>query len=76
MLKNVSETLKMFLAFEIWRKNPSAATEIVKLCIELNIELTHDENKQYVDLLLNRKRSVKTTKIDQKAAIEKYKFKF
>lgn len=81
MNANVVDTLKMFLAFECWRKNSSAATEIVRLCIELNIQLSDNENSRYFDLLFNRKRQQKQEKqqpanAEKKKDVEKYKFKF
>jgi hypothetical protein len=77
MRTNVVETLKLYLAFEIWRKNSSAATEIVQLFLELNIPLSDSENRKYLDLLLKRQQqNGQRGKMSEKIDVENYKFKF
>ncbi|XP_070490858.1 uncharacterized protein [Chironomus tepperi] len=77
MRTNVVETLKLYLAFEIWRKNSSAATEIVHLFLELNIPLSDSENRKYLDLLLKRQHDDgQRRKMSEKIDVENYKFKF
>lgn len=86
MRTSVVEILKLYLAFEIWRKNSSAATEIVHLFLELNIPLSDSENRKYLDLLLKRHQQSPTTtktkdvekrgKMSEKINVENYKFKF
>ena len=77
MRTNVVETLKLYLAFEIWRKNTSAATLIVQLFLELNIPLSDSENRKYLDLLLKRQHeNAQQGKISEKIDVENYKFKF
>jgi hypothetical protein len=79
MRTNVVETLKLYLAFEIWRKNSSAATEIVQLFLELNIPLSDSENRKYLDLLLKRQQQHENGqrgKMSEKINVENYKFKF
>lgn len=77
MRTNVVETLKLYLAFEIWRKNSSAATEIVQLFLELNIPLSDSENRKYLDLLLKRQHeNGQRGKMSEKIDVENYKFKF
>lgn len=77
MRTNVVETLKLYLAFEIWRKNSSAATEIVQLFLELNIPLSDSENRKYLDLLLKRPHeNGQRGKMSEKIDVENYKFKF
>lgn len=77
MRTNVVETLKLYLAFEIWRKNSSAATEIVQLFLELNIPLSDSENRKYLDLLLKRQHETgQRGKMSEKIDVENYKFKF
>ncbi|KAG5673810.1 hypothetical protein PVAND_003826 [Polypedilum vanderplanki] len=85
MIEQCTLTLKFYLAYECFQSNVSAATQVVKLCIELNIPLSESENRKYLDLLL--KRSVKQQHHRQqqqnqsqddsnKISVEKYKFKF
>ncbi|KAL7016653.1 hypothetical protein ACKWTF_010082 [Chironomus riparius] len=77
MRTNVVETLKLYLAFEIWRKNSSAATQIVQLFLELNIPLSDSENRKYLDLLLKRQTEIRQQgKMSEKIDVENYKFKF
>lgn len=77
MRANVCQTLKMFLAYECWRKNLKSATEIVKLCIELNIPLTDSETyEKYLDLLLNRSGKQQQKSNEKKITVQKYKFQF
>lgn len=83
MMQNATNIIKMFLAFELYRKNSSAATEIIKLCIALNISLTNDENNKFLNLILGRQHSSTSPTISKdqqnKKKIDispKYKFKF
>lgn len=58
-----------------WRRNIDSVTQIVQLCLKLDIQLTDKENKKFLDLLLKRdddKRRPETKKI----ATHKYQFKF
>jgi hypothetical protein len=74
----------MYLAYECWERNAKAATEIVNLCISLNIPLTESENKKFLNLILGRssppsKMSKQQPQQDDKKKkidIEKYKFQF
>lgn len=90
-MSNATNIIKMYLSYECWRKNSSAATEIVRLCIQLNIPLTENENNIFLNLLLGRssaaaatskslneeeKKSQDDDKKKTKSDITKYKFKF
>lgn len=75
MKENVFETVKLYLNYECWRQNSAAATEVVSLCIKLNISLSESENQKYLDLLLKRPHMPKAEKL-KKIDVKKYKFKF
>lgn len=58
MKENASNIIKMHLKYSCWQKSSSEATEIVRLCIALNIPLTEDENNMFLNLLLRRTSSM------------------
>lgn len=80
MRANATQIIKMFLDYECWRKNSQAATEIVNFCIQLNIPLSDNENKKFLNLLLGRSSEMSKQKPQQdekkKIDIKKYKFQF
>lgn len=64
-----------------WRRNMDAVLQIVQLCLKLDIQLTDNENKKFLDLLLNRKSRAedsgkKKKKPSTKITTPKYQFKF
>lgn len=52
-----------------------AVLQIVQLCLKLDIQLTIEENRKFLDLLLKRPHD-ETQKPEQKITIQKYQFKF
>lgn len=78
MMQNASEIIKMYLSYECWQKNKSAAAEIVRLCIELDIPLSNYQNNAFLNLILGRPSTAKKQQDDttKKPEITKYKFKF
>lgn len=85
MRANAVDIIKMYLAYECWQKNSKAATEIVNLCIQLNIPLSDNENKKFLNLLLGRsstpsemskQQPQQDTETKKKIDIKKYKFQF
>jgi hypothetical protein len=60
-----------------WRKNMNAVLQIVQLCLKLDIQLTDNENKKFLDLLLKRKsHESERKKPPPKITTPKYQFKF
>lgn len=51
-----------------------AVLQIVQLCLKLDIQLSNEQNKKFLDLLL--KRDEKTKQHKKQITIEKYQFKF
>lgn len=81
MMQNASEIIKMYLSYECWQKNKSAASEIVKLCVELEIPLSNYQNNAFLNLILGRSSSTSLLtkhQVDKtkKPDIKNYKFKF
>ena len=82
MMQNASDIIKMHLSYECWQKNKSAATEIVRLCVQLDISLSNYQNNEFLNLILNRSSSTlllkKQRQVDKmkKPEVTKYKFKF
>lgn len=85
MRTNAVDIIKMYLAYELWHKNSQAATEIVNLCIQLNIPLSDNENKKFLNLLLGRsstpsemskQQPQQDTEKKKEIDIKKYKFQF
>lgn len=57
----------------------SAALQIIQLCVKLDIHLSDEENKKFLNLLLNQPSKASTTKPQRdtkKITIHKYQFKF
>lgn len=59
-----------------WRRNIDSVTQIVQLCLKLDIQLTDKENKKFLDLLLRRSGDEKQRPETKKIATHKYQFKF
>lgn len=85
MRTNAIDIIKIYLAYELFNQNTQAATEIVNLCINLNIPLSDNENKKFLNLILGRssapsKMSKQQPQHDEekkkKVDIKKYKFQF
>ncbi|CRK89470.1 CLUMA_CG003208, isoform A [Clunio marinus] len=80
MTKQVEVLVRMLFEFECWRKNLNAVLQIVQLCLKLDIQLSEEENKKFLDLLLKRPRDVEADeekkRMAEKIPIQKYQFKF
>lgn len=59
-----------------WRRNMDAVLQIVQLCLKLDIQLTNNENKKFLDLLLKRPHDTAKRPETKKITIQTYQFKF
>lgn len=72
MQKQVESSLKVLLDYQCYRRDLRAASEIVQTCINLEINLSDEENKKFLALLLNK--PYMPTKKEVKIPNFQYKF--